>query len=460
MDELNEKITPAAPEEEKGSEPASEFIPEESKAAESDNAPSDESTEAPAENLPEPETDNTPAEDVDVKEAEVIDEIPTEQPKTVWSFAEQAKKDREDARKTGQKGAFIYAIVMTGLFAICFVVLAVLLITGFGSNSNQTVVVGPDASIADLVDSVKDSVVTVEVTTQKGSGFGSGFVYTDDGYIITNYHVIDGAETIYVVCADGRELPAELIDGDELSDVAVIKVNNLGLSKLAVGNSDDLRVGEYVVAIGTPVDIEYAGSVTLGIISGLKRTVRVYESSGLLEKSMEMIQTDTSLNPGNSGGPLFNMAGEVIGINTMKHVGSSTGDINYESLGFAIQINDAVEIADDIIEYGKYSGNKGSATQGVQLGITCGTVAKGVEIEVAPGVKITPETDGVVVTGINEGYPCYGKLELYDVIFSFDGVKTPTIEKMRAELFKHKVGDTVIIEVWRNGELVKVEVTL
>lgn len=460
MDELNEKITPAAPEEEKGSEPASEFIPEESKAAESDNAPSDESTEAPAENLPEPETDNTPAEDAEVKEAEVIDEIPTEQPKTVWSFAEQAKKDREDARKTGQKGAFIYAIVMTGLFAICFVLLAVLLITGFGSNSNKNVVVGPDASIADLVDSVKDSVVTVEVTTQKGSGFGSGFVYTDDGYIITNYHVIDGAETIYVVCADGRELPAELIDGDELSDVAVIKVNNLGLSKLAVGNSDNLRVGEYVVAIGTPVDTEYAGSVTLGIISGLKRTVRVYESSGLLEKSMEMIQTDTSLNPGNSGGPLFNMAGEVIGINTMKHVGSSTGDINYESLGFAIQINDAVEIADDIIEDGKYSGDKGSATKGVKLGITCGNVVSGVEIEVAPGVKITPETDGVVVTGITEGSPCDGKLELYDVIFTFDGVKTPTLEKMRSELFKHKVGDTVILEVWRNGELVKVEVTL
>ena len=211
---------------------------------------------------------------------------------------------------------------MTGLFAVCFAVLAVLLITGFSSGNNQTVVVGPDSSIADLVDSVKDSVVTISVTTEKGGGFGSGFVYTDDGYIITNYHVIDNAKSIYVICADGRELPAEFIDGDELSDVAVIKVKNLGLPKLAVGNSDNLRVGEYVIAIGTPVDTEYAGSVTLGIISGLKRTVRVYESSGLLEKSMEMIQTDTSLNPGNSGGPLFNMAGEVIGINTMKHAGT------------------------------------------------------------------------------------------------------------------------------------------
>ena len=450
MDELNEKIIPE--ENDINSAPASEQdMPQEldpASVATNENAESDE--------LSDPIATEAPA----VSEAPDIGLFSEKEPKTVWSFSEQAKKDREAARKAGRKGALIYAIVMTGLFAVCFAVLAVLLITGFGSDADRTVVVGPDTSIADLVDSVKDSVVTVEVKTENGAGFGSGFVYTDDGYIITNYHVIDNAKSIIVVCADGRELPAELIDGDELSDVAVIKVNNLGLPKLAVGNSDNLRVGEYVIAIGTPVDTEYAGSVTLGIISGVKRTVRVYESSGLLEKSMEMIQTDTSLNPGNSGGPLFNMAGEVVGINTMKHAGSTTGDISYESLGFAIQINDAVEIADDIIEDGEYSGNKGSATQGVKLGINCGTVVKGVEIEVAPGIKITPETDGVVVTGINEGYPCYGKLELYDVIFSFDGVKTPTIEKMRAELFKHKVGDTVIIEVWRNGELVKVEVTL
>lgn len=447
MDELNEKITP---EEETTSAPAPET------ASEAPPAPEEVVTEITPDEFPEAIVTEAPAQD----EEPDLGPLPEEEPKTVWSFSEQAKKDREAAREAGRKGALVYAIVMTGLFAVCFAVLAVLLITGFSSGNNQTVVVGPDSSIADLVDSVKDSVVTISVTTEKGSGFGSGFVYTDDGYIITNYHVIDNAKSIYVICDDGRELPAEFIDGDELSDVAVIKVKNLGLPKLAVGNSDNLRVGEYVIAIGTPVDTEYAGSVTLGIISGLKRTVRVYESSGLLEKSMEMIQTDTSLNPGNSGGPLFNMAGEVIGINTMKHAGSSTGEISYESLGFAIQINDAVEIANDIIEDGKYSGNKGSATQGVQLGITCGNVYKGVEIEVAPGVKITPETDGVVVTGVNEGYPCYGKLELYDVIFSFDGVKTPTVDKMRAELFKHKVGDTVIIEVWRNGELVKVEVIL
>ena len=323
MDELNEKITP---EEETSSASAPE------KASEAAPAPEEVVAEITPDEFPEAIVTEAPAQD----EEPDLGPFPEEEPKTVWSFSEQAKKDREAAREAGRKGALVYAIVMTGLFAVCFAVLAVLLITGFSSGNNQTVVVGPDSSIADLVDSVKDSVVTISVTTEKGSGFGSGFVYTEDGYIITNYHVIDNAKSIYVICADGRELPAEFIDGDELSDVAVIKVKNLGLPKLAVGNSDNLRVGEYVIAIGTPVDTEYAGSVTLGIISGLKRTVRVYESSGLLEKSMEMIQTDTSLNPGNSGGPLFNMAGEVIGINTMKHAGSSTGEISYESLGFAI----------------------------------------------------------------------------------------------------------------------------
>ena len=443
MDELNEIMNTPEEEAENQPEPAS--------------APAEESDIDLAEALPGVViTEPAPEENEDDG---IFEPVFDEEPKTVWSFSEQAKKDREASRKKGTQGALIYAIVMTGLFAVCFAILAVLLITGFCGKQPVAVVTG-DASIADLVDSVKDSVVTVEVTTEKGSGFGSGFVYTDDGFIITNYHVIDDAKSIRVVCADGRELPARLIDGDELSDVAVIKVDNLGLPKLAVGNSDDLRVGEYVIAIGTPVDTEYAGSVTLGIISGLKRTVRVYESSGLLEKSMEMIQTDTSLNPGNSGGPLFNMSGEVVGINTMKHVSSSSGDINYESLGFAIQINDAVEIADDIIANGKYSGNKGSATQGVQLGITCGAVKGGVEIEVAEGVRVTPEADGIIVSGFTENSVCKGKLELYDIIVAFDGVKTTTVEGMRAELFKHKVGDTVTLDVMRNGVLINVEITL
>ena len=385
-----------------------------------------------------------------------ITPAPLTEVKEYWSFSEQVKADKAARKKKGRRGALAYAIIMTCLFAVCFALLAVLLITGFGTDKNVVQVPTNGASLADLVDSVIDSVVTVVVAKDGGTGFGSGFVYTDDGYIITNYHVIDKAKSIKVMCTDGRELPAELIDGDELSDVAVILVRNLGLSPLAIGDSDALRVGEDVIAIGTPVDTDYAGTVTKGIVSGTKRTVRVYESSGLLEKTMEMIQTDTTLNHGNSGGPLLNMRGEVVGINTMKYYASDAGDTLY----FSIQINDAVAIADDIIEDGKYSGNKGSATQGVQLGIQGGTVYKGVETQVAVGVVITPEVDGVYISAVNEGYPAHGKIEAGDIIVSFGGVKTETIEELRAELFKHKVGDTVTVEVWRNGQIVKVDITL
>lgn len=385
--------------------------------------------------------------------------------KSLWNFAIQAEEDRKKAKKRGATGALVYAIIMTCLFAVCFAVLAVLLITGNNEITDEDhdddkdeITQRPPAQILDptnlpdLVDSVKDGVVTVYTNL----GFGTGFVYTDDGYIITNFHVIDGVKKITVICTDGRELDAKLIDGDELSDVAVIYVKDLGIPKLAVGNSDLLRVGEEVIAIGTPNDTEYAGTVTKGIISGVKRKVRVYEEEGYLNKTMEMIQTDTTLNHGNSGGPLINMSGEVIGINTMKYYASDAGDTLY----FSIPINDAAEIADDIIKNGKYSGDKGSASQGVQLGISGTTAVKGETIRIDQMTSVTPEVDGVLIVAVNEGYAAYGKLEMFDIVVSFDGVPTKTIDGLRAELFKHKVGDTVTLEVWRDGKTVTVDITL
>ena len=350
---------------------------------------------------------------------------------------------------------------MTCLFLVCFAILAVMLITDYGSedegsNNNDQHVIVDSSNLVSLVESVQGSVVTVKVSTSKGTGFGSGFVYTDQGHIITNYHVIDNAKRIIVVCHDGRTHEAELIDGDELSDVAVILVKDLGVPSLAVGDSDALRVGEDVIAIGTPVDTEYAGTVTKGIISGVKRKVRVYEQSGYLSKTMEMIQTDTVLNHGNSGGPLINMRGEVIGINTMKYYASDAGDTLY----FSIPINDVVEIADDIIANGEYSGDKGSASQGVQLGVQGTDAVKGVEIRLDENTSITPEVDGALIIAVNEGYCAYGKLEAFDIITGIDGVKVTHFEALRAELYKHKVGDKVKLEVWRDGKVIEVELEL
>lgn len=436
----------------------------------------EEPTESPApEEIKEETVTSEPAsaeevspENAVTEEIPVTEEVPIATPtpveeKPLWNFAIQAEEDRKKAKKKGAVGALVYAIVMTCLFLVCFALLAVMLITGYGStdegegdkNNNQHAVID-SSNLVSLVESVQGSVVTVKVSTSKGTGFGSGFVYTDQGHIITNYHVIDNAKRIIVVCHDGRTHEAELIDGDELSDIAVIRVKDLGVPSLAVGDSDALRVGEDVIAIGTPVDTEYAGTVTKGIISGVKRKVRVYEQSGYLSKTMEMIQTDTVLNHGNSGGPLINMRGEVIGINTMKYYASDAGDTLY----FSIPINDVVEIADDIIANGKYSGDKGSASQGVQLGISGMTAVKGEAMRIDQTTTVTPEVDGVLIVAVNEGYVAYGKLEMFDIVISFDGVKTTTIEGLRTELFKHKVGDTVTLEVWRDGKVIEVELEL
>ena len=409
------------------------------------------------------ETTEEPAKPEEIPAEEILPEAapaPVEE-KPLWNFAIQAEEDRKKAKKKGAVGALVYAIVMTCLFLVCFAILAVMLITDYGSedegskNNDQHVIVD-SSNLVSLVESVQGSVVTVKVSTSKGTGFGSGFVYTDQGHIITNYHVIDNAKRIIVVCHDGRTHEAELIDGDELSDVAVILVKDLGVPSLAVGDSDALRVGEDVIAIGTPVDTEYAGTVTKGIISGVKRKVRVYEQSGYLSKTMEMIQTDTVLNHGNSGGPLINMRGEVIGINTMKYYASDAGDTLY----FSIPINDVVEIADDIIANGEYSGDKGSASQGVQLGVQGTDAVKGVEIRLDENTSITPEVDGALIIAVNEGYCAYGKLEAFDIIIGIDGVKVTHFEALRAELYKHKVGDKVKLEVWRDGKVIEVELEL
>lgn len=400
------------------------------------------------------------AEKNDVEEQKPEEAPASTEEKVLWNFEIQTEKERKREKKRGAFGALIYAITMTALFAVCFAILAVFLITGYGKDEGgddtPPQVIIESTNLADLVESVQGSVVTVRVSTSKGNGFGSGFVYREEGYIITNYHVIDNAQSIVVVMHDGTTHNAELIDGDELADVAVIYVKNLGVPSLPVGDSDDLRVGEDVIAIGTPVDTEYAGTVTKGIVSGVKRNVRVYEESGYLSKTMKMIQTDTTLNHGNSGGPLINMRGEVVGINTMKYYASDAGDTLY----FSIPINDVVEIADDIIEDGKYSGNKGSASQGVQLGVQGTDAVRGVSIQIDQNTTFVPEVNGALIIAVNEGYCAYGKLKAFDIVTSINGIKVNNFEALRSELYKHKVGDTITLEVWRDGKTVTVDITL
>ena len=220
-------------------------------------------------------------------------------------------------------------------------------------NQNETVsapevikisgtIIDYNSPLTELYDKVKDSCVTVLTN----SAMGSGFVVTEDGYVITNQHVIKEAKSITVVFYDDTRYTATLIGSDSISDIAVLKIEATDLTPIEIGDSDALKIGEQVVAIGTPYSIELAGTMNMGIISGIARNIEVTNDYGTVVKTMTLIQTDTSINPGNSGGPLINMAGQILGINTLKLMNE------YEGLGFAIPMKNAVTIINTLIEYG------------------------------------------------------------------------------------------------------------
>ena len=214
--------------------------------------------------------------------------------------------------------------------------------------------------------------ITTEIVTTNGWGqpvsaaaAGSGFVITEDGYILTNYHVIEDANSIKVTFVDGTSYDATLVGGEEENDIAVLKINANGLTPVIIGNSDNVQVGEQVVAIGNPLG-ELTYSMTQGIISAKDRSITMENG-----EVMNMLQTDTAINSGNSGGPLFDMYGQVIGITSAKLSGSSSSSATIEGLGFAIPINDIKDMVTDIMENGYVTGKP-------YLGITVSTVPESV----------------------------------------------------------------------------------
>ena len=214
--------------------------------------------------------------------------------------------------------------------------------------------------ISSGIENVYDSVVVVENYQKlKLAGIGSGFIYDSKGYILTNHHVIDGASEIKVKLMDGETLIATVIGSDEYADIAVIKIDSSYVKRVAkIGDSSKMKVGDTVFTIGSPLSVDYAGTVTRGILSGKDRMVAVsVGNSSTNDWIMNVMQTDAAINPGNSGGPLCNVSGEVIGVNSMKIVKSEI-----EGIGFAIPIEDAIEYANLIL--------KGEKIQRAYLGVS------------------------------------------------------------------------------------------
>ena len=284
--------------------------------------------------------------------------------------------------------------------------------------------------------------VTTNVFGQTASTavVGSGFVLTEDGYVVTNNHVVEGTDNVSVKLHDGSTYPAEIIGGDSLSDVALLKIEAEGLSHVAVGDSDAIAVGEGCIAIGNPLG-ELTFTMTGGYVSALPREINI---SG---KPISMFQTDAAINAGNSGGPLFDMAGNVIGITSAKISGITGSGASIEGVGFAIPINEALRVVYDLQEYGYVRGR-------AFLGVT----VKELDAATADtsGLPVGPIVQSVVADS------CADKagIAVKDIILRFNGRMVQTYTQLMSALNKCSAGDEVTLHIYRAGAELDVTLTL
>lgn len=291
--------------------------------------------------------------------------------------------------------------------------------------------VGP--SVVGIVS--KQSVSTwFGVTEQEGNG--SGIIVSPDGYIVTNSHVIEGANSFKVVLASSEEYEAKIVGQDVKTDLAVLKIEATGLPVAELGKSSELQVGELAVAIGNPLGLEFQGSVTAGVISALNRTMNV---DG---RQYTLLQTDAAINPGNSGGPLVNKYGQVVGINTVK---ISTSDT--EGMGFAIPIDVAAPIVEELVQKGYVSGRP-------QIGINTTIISQNMSM-----YYNMPAGIYVIFVSPGSGAEKAG-IAINDRIISADGKTVLTTDELNDIKDTHKVGETIELGIVRGGQTITVKVTL
>lgn len=306
--------------------------------------------------------------------------------------------------------------------------------------------------ISSGISNVYDAVVVVEnYQNGKLAGIGSGFIYDIKGYIMTNHHVIDEANEIKVKLTSGENVVASVVGSDEYADIAVIKIEQSYVKRVAkIGDNSKMKVGDTVFTIGSPISVDYAGTVTRGILSGKNRMVAVsVNNSSSSDWIMNVMQTDAAINPGNSGGPLCNVNGEVIGVNSMKIVKSEI-----EGIGFAIPIEDAIEYAKLIIS--------GEKIQRAYLGISMIDLTVSTQYLKQQGITLDKSiTSGVVVVTTEKNGPsAKAGLEKGDVVVKIGEYDVTSVAELRYYLYKYKPKDTVEIKVTRGKTNKVFKVTL
>lgn len=280
---------------------------------------------------------------------------------------------------------------------------------------------------------------------------GSGVIYKKSGnaaYVVTNNHVISGSNAVEIIMSNGKKLSAKVVGKDSVTDLAVLKINSSEVSTVAsFGNSNSIKVGETALAIGSPLGSDYATSLTQGIISAKKRTVATTNESGQETGEATVIQTDAAINSGNSGGPLINLAGQVVGINSMKLASSGSSGTSVEGMGFAIPSNEVVTIINQLIEKGKIVRPAIGASL---LDLTDITASQQKSILKLPS-KVT---EGAVIYNTYASSPARNAgLKKYDVVTNLDGTKITSVATLRDKLYKLKVGDSVKISWYRGSTL-------
>ena len=295
-------------------------------------------------------------------------------------------------------------------------------------------------SLQEIYQRMIGSVVSISTATPTGTASGTGIIMTADGYVITNHHVIDGAQVISVLTSDDQQFDAALVGSDETSDIAVLKMDANDLQPAQFGDSNQLRVGDSVVAIGDPLGVQLRGTMTNGIISAINRDLTVGD------RTMTLIQTNAALNNGNSGGPLINCYGQVVGINTMK-MSSYYSSASVEGLGFAIPIAVAKPIIDELIENGYVAGRPA-------IGITGETLPKTFR-------TYYHLPSGIYVTSVAEGSDAKAKgLAEGDVITAINDTPVTSIDELNTVKNQFVAGDTVTLTVYRAEKYYLVDVQL
>ena len=279
----------------------------------------------------------------------------------------------------------------------------------------------------------------VAVNGQTGYSAGSGFILTEDGYVVTNHHVIEGGGSLTVITSDGTEHPAKLIGSDSTNDVALLKIMGTGLPAVTVGSSNDLVVGDQVVAIGNPLG-ELTSTLTVGYVSAKERDVN---TSGF---AINMIQTDAAINSGNSGGPLFNMNGEVVGITTAKYSGNSGSGATIEGIGFAIPIDDVKDMLDDLTNYGYIR----SAYLGISVSDMDPQAANYYNMPMGAYVQEVVPGNCAHAAG----------MQAKDIIIAVGEHEVTGVNSLSKALRQFQAGDVTTVTVYRGGQILVLDITL